>query len=134
MKTTILGAGFLLLTTCLARSAVAQAQNNIQDHYKDVILQKPYTVEVCSQGNGNSKIKIFLEGESVGGVIGNNIPGENGGGALGALLGGALNAEGNTGPQCRTETRYEEERQTVYSHSTISFYHNGRSYTLTFKK
>ena len=25
-----------------------------QDHYKNVIIKKPYTVEVCTQGNGKS--------------------------------------------------------------------------------
>lgn len=130
MRGMILGASFLLL----ASSANAQAINEIQDHYKEVIVQKPYTVEVCTQGNGKSKLGNFLEGAIIGGIIGNNIPGEDGGGALGAIVGGALNAESNTGPQCRTETRYEEEITTIYSHSTIRFYHEGKSYSLTFNK
>ena len=105
-----------------------------QDHYKNVIVKKPYTVEVCTEGNGKSDLNNFLEGAIIGGIIGNNIPGEKGGGALGALLGGAMNTESNKSPQCRRETRYEEEYKEVYSHSTVTFMHNGRTYTLRFQK
>lgn len=110
----------------------------ITDHYKSVIVQKPYTVEVCTQGTTSNKsdVQNFLEGAIVGGAIGNNIPGENNGGALGAFLGGVYNTERNKnkGPQCRTETRYEEERREVYSHSTIVFTYEGRQHSVNFKK
>ncbi len=115
----------------LSSTAIAETT---QDHYKNIIIKKPYTVEVCTQGNGKSHLDNFLTGAIVGGAIGNNIPGENNGGALGAILGGAINAERNKSPQCKTETRYEEEQQTVYSHSTVTFMHEGRSYTLRFSK
>ena len=131
MKTLIIATGLILLST----TAYAQ---NIVDHYKTVIVQKPYTVEVCTQGKGNNKSDItnFLEGAIVGGAIGNNIPGEKNGGALGAFLGGVLNTERNknNGPQCRTETRYEEEQQTIYSHSTITFTYEDKQQSLSFKK
>ncbi len=115
----------------LSSTAVAETTH---DHYKNIIIKKPYTVEVCTQGNGKSDLDNFLTGAIVGGAIGNNIPGENNGGALGAILGGAINTERNKSPQCKTETRYEEEQQTVYSHSTVTFMHEGRSYTLRFSK
>lgn len=110
-----------------------------QDHFKQVIVKKPYTVEVCFDGGtGNNKTDIqnFLEGAIIGGAIGNNIPGEKNGGALGAFLGGVYNTEQNKnkGPQCQKETRYEEERQTIYSHSTVTFTHEGKQYTLRFQK
>ena len=40
----------------------------------------------------------------------------------------------NKGQRCQVETRYEEEYQNVYSHSTVTFYYNGRQYTLRFNK
>ena len=128
----------LLLTSAIvsftmAGSGLAQAQT-VQDHYKNVIVQKPYTVQVCTEGNGKSDITNLLEGAIIGGAIGNNIPGENGGGAMGAIIGGILNSENNKGQQCRTETRYNEEYQNIYSHSTVTFYHDGRQYTLRFNK
>ena len=106
----------LLLTSAIVSftmaSGLAQAET-VQDHYKNVIVQKPYTVQVCTQGNGKSDITNLLEG---------------------AIIGGLLNSENNKGQQCRTETRYDEEYQNVYSHSTVTFYHDGRQYTLRFNK
>ena len=128
----------LLLTSAIvsftmAGNGLAQAQT-VQDHYKNIIIKKPYSVQVCTQGNGKSDLTNLLEGAIIGGAIGNNIPGEDGGGAMGAIIGGLLNSENNKGQQCRTETRYDEEYQSVYSHSTVTFYYNGRQYTLRFNK
>ena len=39
-----------------------------------------------------------------------------------------------SGNVCRTETRYNEEARTVYSHSTITFVYEGKQYKLNFKK
>jgi uncharacterized protein YcfJ len=130
----------LLITTALILLSTSANAQNITDHYKEVIMKQPYTVEVCTKGghpgNNKSDISNFLEGAIVGGAIGNNIPGEKNGGAIGAFLGGVLNTERNknTGPSCRTETRYEEEASTIYSHSTITFEYDGRQHTLSFKK
>jgi len=135
MKKTLVGS-ILFFASC--SPAVAETT---QDHYKEVILKKPYTVEVCMDtgggGNGKSEIQNFLEGAVIGGALGNNIPGEQGGGAIGAFLGGVLNTERNkapAGPRCKTETRYEEQRQTIYSHSTVTFMHEGVQRTLRFNK
>ena len=106
----------------------------VQDHYKNVIVKRPYSVQVCTQGNGKSDLENLLEGAIIGGAIGNNVPGEDGGGAMGAIIGGLLNSEKNKGQRCQVETRYEEEYQNVYSHSTVTFYYNGRQYTLRFNK
>jgi len=120
-----------LMSLLVATPAIAETT---QDHFKQVIIKKPYTVEVCTEGNGKTDLDNFLTGAIIGGAIGNNIPGEKNGGAAGAILGGILNTERNKSPQCRTETRYDEETQTVYSHSTVTFTHEGRSYTLRFQR
>lgn len=122
---------YLLAMAMLPSMAFAETT---QDHYKQVIVKKPYTIEVCTEGNGQSDITNFLEGAIVGGAIGNNIPGEKNGGAIGAFLGGVLNAEKNKAPQCRKETRYEEEYKEIYSHSTVTFIHDGRQYTVRFQR
>jgi len=124
----------LLSTIPLSLLTTAALAETTQDHFKTVVVQNPYTVEVCTNGNNKSEIQNFLEGAIVGGANGNNIPGEENGGALGAFLGGVLNTERNKGPQCRTETRYEEEQRTIYSHSTVTFTHEGKTYTLRFSK
>jgi len=121
----------VLAATLFSSTAHAEV---VQDHFKTIVVQNPYTVEVCTQGNGKSDFQNLLEGAIVGGAIGNNIPGEKNGGAAGAIIGGLLNTERNKGTQCRTETRYEEEQKTVYSHSTVTFTHEGRSYTLRFQR
>ena len=55
----------------------------VQDHYKNIIVKRPYSVQVCTQGNGKSDLENLLEGAIIGGAIGNNVPGEDGGGAMG---------------------------------------------------
>ena len=128
---TALGMVLCLSTTTQATQPHAA---RVDDHYKTVIVKIPTEYEVCSKGNGKSDLENFITGGIVGGVIGNNIPGEKGGGALGAILGGALNAEANKGTKCTKHIHYEKKMETIYSHSTITFNYDGRSYTVRFKK
>lgn len=136
MNRIILGLG-LFVSAC--SPAVAQ-EPIIQDHYKTIIDQKPYHVEVCKNVSvDGDKSGDMLKGAIIGGIIGNNVGDIENGGALGAVLGGMFghnnsNATGGTKRVCNTEVRYNEERQTIYSHSTIRFMTNGKYYTLTFKK
>ena len=126
----------MLPATCSHPAIAAE----IVDHNKIVIDQQPYTVEVCRdvQTSGD-KTGDALKGAIIGGIIGNNIKGEQDGGAIGAIIGGMLghsnsDATGGTKRVCDTETRYKESRRSVYSHSTITFIHQGMSYTLRFQK
>ncbi len=136
MKKTILTMG-LVLTAC--SPAVAQ-EPVIQDHYKQIIDQKPYHVEVCKNvTSSGDKSGDMLKGAIIGGIIGNNVGNIENGGALGAVLGGMFghnnsNAQSGTRQVCNTEIRYNEEQRTIYSHSTIRFMTDGRYYTLKFKK
>lgn len=126
----------MLPATCSHPAIAAE----IVDHNKIVIDQQPYTVEVCRdvQTSGD-KTGDALKGAIIGGIIGNNIKGEQDGGAIGAIIGGMLghsnsDAAGGTKRICDTETRYKESRRSVYSHSTITFLHEGVTYTLRFQK
>ena len=136
MKKTLLGLG-LILSAC--NPAHAQ-EPIIHDHYKTIIDQKPYHVEVCSNvSTSGDKSGDMLKGAIIGGIIGNNVGNIENGGALGAVIGGMLghnnsDAVGGTRRQCRTEIRYNEESRTVYSHSHIEFWYEGRKYSLKFKK
>ena len=60
------------------------------------------------------------------------------GATAGAIIGGILGNQNSTinGKQmrCRTMTRYNESMETIYSHSTITFNYEGRTYTVRFKK
>ena len=122
-----------IVSFTMAGIDLARAET-VQDHYKNIIVKRPYSVQVCTQGNGKSDLENLLEGAIIGGAIGNNVPGEDGGGGMGAIIGGLLNTEKNKGQRCQVETRFEEEYQNVYSHSTVTFYYNGRQYTLRFNK
>ena len=114
---------------------------NVTDYNKSVINQVPYNVEVCRDvTTSGDRTGDTLKGAIIGGIIGNNVTKnvENGG-AVGALLGGMIghnnsNATGGTQRVCNVQTRYNEEVIEVYSHSIVSFYHNGKQYRLRFQK
>ena len=78
-----------------------------QDHYKTIIDQKPYHVEVCKDVSvSGDKSGDMLKGAIIGGIIGNNVGNIENGGALGAVLGGMLghnnsDAQGGTKRVCR---------------------------------
>ena len=83
---TLAAAAFLMVS-----GKVRADDNNIRDHYKTIIKQMPYTVEVCRDNvTSGDKTGAALAGAILGGIIGNNIKGEKDGGAIGALIGGML--------------------------------------------
>ena len=121
-------------------TAIAQ-EPIVQDHTKTIIKRVPFNYEVCSEVDVPAdKTKDTILGAIIGGAIGQNITKDlPDGGTAGAILGGMLghqnsDAKGGTKRVCTTEVRYNEEQKTVYSHSTVKFYTNGKYYTLKFKK
>ena len=130
---------FLAGITVLASCHPALAETT-RDHFKTVINKTPYQVEVCTdRAVSGDKTGDALMGAIIGGALGNNIKGEENGGAIGAVIGGMLghansNSSGGTKRVCNVETRYNEVEQTVYSHSTVTFMHDGKQYTLRFTK
>ena len=134
----ILGATVLLFSVITSASAADAHQT--KDHYKEVYHKTPHGVEVCyDQRVGGDKTGDTLKGAIIGGIIGNNVGDIENGGALGAIVGGMIghnnsDATGGTRTVCKREVRYTEERRTIYSHSTVTFMHQGKSYTLRFQK
>jgi len=132
------GAVGFIAFTFIANSVKADTQ--VQDHYKNIIYKTPSQVEVCYDRNvSGDKTGDAIKGAIIGGILGNNIKGEKDGGAIGAIIGGMLghsnsNASSGTKRVCQVETRYTEESRRVYSHSTISFTYEGKSYRVNFKK
>ena len=131
----------LLLVPILVMSGCGYANAaSTMDHFKEVIYKKPYSVEVCSDvSTSGDKTGDAIKGAMIGGLLGNNIKGEEHGGAAGAVIGAMLghansNATGGSKTVCKMETRYNEERQTIYSHSTVTFTHEGKEYTVRFQK
>lgn len=128
--------------TLMSTSAMAET---VTDHFKSIIEQTPYRVEVCKdvviQGKTDQGGAII--GGIIGGVIGNQF-GKGGGKAaatgIGAMTGAILGGNNNkttpstTQRQCQIETRYEETAREVYSHSIVTFMYNGKQQVLRFTK
>jgi uncharacterized protein YcfJ len=140
MKSIVFAISLILLTTS-ASANQQSSQVQISDYHKQVIKQNPYQVEVCREVKvSGDKTGDAIMGAIIGGIIGNNVTKDlPDGGTAGAILGGMLghqnsDAQGGTKVQCRNETRYNETRKTVYSHSTATFQYNGRTYTIRFQK
>ena len=145
----------LIALFIVALSIPAIAQNPypvdnaiVFDHYKSVVKQIPYEVEVCKrvhQGTGDGSATNEIIGAIFGGAIGNQFGEGDGKDAMtlaGMFLGASLahDDELAQGPgvittKCYIETRYEESVQSkVYSHSTVIFKIAGRKYRLDFIK
>ena len=113
----------------------------VDDHYRSIIKQVPYQVEICREKQvSGDKSADMLTGAIIGGIIGNNVT-KNlpDGGTAGAIIGGILghqnsDAQAGTKTVCRNVTRYNETQKSVYSHSTITFNYDGRTYTVRFMK
>ena len=130
----------LLMTMALIGVSTPALAETVMDYNKTVVNRVPYNVEVCTnQSVGGDKSGDMLKGAIIGGIIGNNVGDVKNGGALGAVLGGMIghnnsNATGGTRRVCEVQTRYNEEVIEVYSHSVVTFYHNGKKYQLRFQK
>ena len=148
MKYLLVTASLLVATATPAlANKEANRQAHVEDHYKTVIQQTPYNVEVCKDIKVPQKGELNTEGAIIGGIIGGVIGNQFGGGSgkeaatgVGALTGAIIGGQ-DKGPrnyttqrQCQIETRYEETQREVYSHSTVTFYHNGVRQTLKFNK
>ena len=133
-----------IITTALLVLATPAFAETVNDHYKTVIEQSPYRVEVCKdvriQGQASTGDTLF--GALIGGAIGNQFGGGKGKDAatvLGAIVGADIankngKKPGGTQRQCQVETRYEETQREVYSHSTVTFYNDGKQYNVKFQK
>ena len=136
--------GYAAVGLFLATSQVGATQPHaavVTDHQKTVIKRTPHIVEVCSERKvSGDKTGDAVMGAIIGGIIGNNVT-KNlpDGGTAGAIIGGLLghqNSTANDGTKlvCNKMKRYEESMETIYSHSTITFSYEGKTYTVMFQK
>tara|TARA_R110000868_G_scaffold122173_1_gene323807 strand:- start:461 stop:916 length:456 start_codon:yes stop_codon:yes gene_type:complete len=151
MKNIVISA---VLTSVLAVPALADSKvkASVQDHYRTVTHQIPYTERQCSivdvpiygRTNGGASGGDVLGGMIIGGLLGKGITGQDNGAAAGAIFGGIIAADKKQGKeviigyrqeeQCSKVTRYNTQTEDKYTHSTVTFYENGRQYTITFQK
>ena len=128
----------------IANVAVAEsklARIEVTDHFKQVYHKTPHNVEVCYDKTvSGDKTGDALMGAIIGGIIGNNVTKDlPDGGTAGAIIGGMLGhnnstSKGGTKTVCQIETRYTEQKRQMYSHSTVTFTHDGKTYTLKFTR
>ena len=143
-----------LLTTVsliLATASPALAET-VNDHYKTITKRIPNTEQVCNwvdvpiygQTGGGASAGDVLGGMIIGGLIGKGVTNKDNGAAAGAVIGGMIAADKKQSKetiigyrqerQCKDYTRYDEVSEEVYSHSTVTFYSDGKKYVLRFKK
>jgi uncharacterized protein YcfJ len=120
----------------------------VVDHYKTVVKQTPYDVEVCKrvrQGTGDGSATNEIIGAIFGGAIGNQFGEGDGKDAMtlaGIFLGASLahddeianNQTGVITTKCYIETRYDEVVRKVYSHSTLTTKIRGKTHRFDFMK
>jgi len=141
-KEKVLGVGVgLLLTTTAQAGDLNVVGVHVHDHYKDILKRQPHQVEVCYDKRTNGSAgEGALGGMILGGILGKALGGNDKGAAAGAILGGVIGADksqknsSSVRTVCQIENRYTETKQTIYSHSTIVFRHNGTEYRLRFDK
>ena len=137
----------IISTASLAQNPYPVDNAIVFDHYKSVVKQIPYDVEVCKrvrQGTGDGSATNEIIGAIFGGVIGNQFGEGDGKDAMtlaGIILGASLahDDELAQGPgvfttRCYIETRYQESVHKVYSHSTLTTKIRGKKYKFDFIK
>ena len=136
MKKLTYGLCALVMMSSTAYAHEAQ----VTDVNKNVINRVPYNVEVCTNvTSGGDKTGDALAGAIIGGILGKVVTKKDNGAAAGAVIGGIIghdksDAQASTRRVCSVETRYDEEVTTVYSHSIVTFFHNGKKYRVQFSK
>ena len=100
--------------------------------------------DVLIVGGGASGTDV-LGGMIIGGLLGKGITGKDNGAAAGAVLGGIFQADKKQNKQnqivgyrqqqqCYQNTTYTIERNTVYSHSIVTFSHEGKQHRVKFNR
>ena len=140
-----------LVVTLLAMPAFASNVNGlVKDHYKDVVKKVPHTEQVCQTvevpiyGDGGFDQGDAIIGGIIGGIIGNQVgkgSGKEAATGVGALTGAIIGGKKEDRivgyrqeEKCQNRTTYETQYQSVYSHSTVTFWEDGKKYTLRFQK
>lgn len=111
--------GFASAETFTMTGKVTGASEMWQTRIVTVPEQSCRIVDVPVYGDvgGGASTGDVLKGAILGGLIGNNIKGENGGGAAGAVIGGILGAEKGKNKQGIVGYRQQQECTTI-NHQT----------------
>jgi len=150
MIKTIIAAVALAATSTTAFANERVYNVKVFDHVKTIVESNGgggtrcnnVEVPVYGQSGGASGGDVF-GGMLLGGLLGKGVTNDDGGAAVGAILGGIIAADKKQGRRVQTGYRierqcYQEEARStykeVYSHSTIRFFINGKRYVVDFQK
>ena len=123
----------------------------VQDFYKTVTKNIPNTEQICEQrqvpiyeNTGGASGTDVLSGMIIGGLLGKGVTGNDKGAAAGAVIGGIYSADKKHNDQkivgyqnvnqCYNKTTYTTQTDEVYDYSTLTFYENGKKYSIKFRK
>ena len=141
---------FVAVALLMAVPAMAQSiQGDVQDHYRTITKRIPVTQQYCQD------VQVPIHGERsngstggvvLGGIVGNALGAATGitdartlGTVIGMVAGNEMSRQDQVSgyrieQRCNNVVSYQTESREVYSHSTITFFMNGRTYTATFQK
>ena len=126
----------------------------ITDFYKNQTVFERIPYQSCSTQKipiygkiqSQSDVGSVVGGAVLGGIIGKAVTKKDGGGAVGALVGGAVANENQKAKtrtrivgyenrqQCQTKFKNFPKEEIVYSYSTITFTFDGKEQTVEFQK
>ena len=127
---TLVAVAIMFATAASAAASAETVRATVKDHYMWQDVDTPITQTYCREGSAGGGA---LGGMIIGGLIGKGIAGNDKGAAVGAILGGVIGAD-KSGRKCWEETTYFTQSTQVYSHSTITFKQDGRTYAFDFYK
>jgi len=108
--------GFALAETYTINGKITKVEEIWQTHTIQTPEQTCQIIDVPIYGNVGEGASAgdVITGAIIGGIIGNNIKGEKGGGAAGAVIGGILGAEKNKNKQGIVGYKKENQCTTTY--------------------
>jgi len=155
-KLLLAGAAALSMTVATAHADNVKVNDAfVTNHYNTVVKRIPQTEQICRTvdvpiygHNNKNNTNDMIIGGIIGGILGNQIgkgSGKEAATGIGALSGAIIaneNAKKHNQPiigyrqveQCENKTTYTTTEHEVYSHSTITFWEDGRKYVVQFRK
>ena len=148
MKTSIIYGAVLALSTSAALANQSVSDVKVFHHTVDVLTDVTTERYICETreiplySEGEANLGDFLTGAIIGGLIGGTATESDKGAAIGAFTGGVIAAEKGkkkvvgyrTEEICNPRQVTTQEQTSVYSHSTIRFYMDGKRHVLRLKK
>jgi uncharacterized protein YcfJ len=130
----------LVTLTSIALADTPVKEYVVEDHFRVETILHPYYIEECTERYvGGDKTGDTMSGAVIGAGIGNALGKDTEATLAGALIGGLIghnksNARPYYKKECKQVQKMQRSERKVYSHSTIKFTHQGKTYFESFDK